>query len=137
MFFNKKFGWLGTLVLPNAALSILMPMLFWPLLLGVTAANVLAGRWWVIILFPLAIMLFQFVVSWIGLVLAKEKMRHLLVVPLTRLVYGPLRTYILYRSLLTALRGALVGWNKLRRTQTVNAPERDPPFRAAHQAAEE
>lgn len=137
MFFNKKFGWLGSFVLPNAALSILLPMLFWPLLLIITAANVFAGRWWVIILFPLIIMTFQLMVSWVGLVLAKESMRHLLMVPLTRLVYSPLRTYVLYRSLLTALRGALVGWNKLRRTKTVSVPGHAPPFQAVQPAAEE
>lgn len=137
MFFNKSFGWLGTLVLPNAALSILMPMLFWPLLLGVTAANVLAGRWWAVILFPLAIMIFQFFVAWVGLILAREKFRHLLAVPLTRLVYGPLRTYILYRSVLTALKGVFVGWNKFGRTKTVSGPGHAPPFRTARQSVEE
>lgn len=137
MFFNKRFGWLGSFVLPNAALSILVPMLFWPLLLGVTVANILAGRWWAVFLFLLIIMVFQFIVAWIGLALAKERPWYLSAVPLTKLVYGPLRTYILYRSLLTVLRGALVGWNKLRRTRTVNVPRRAQPSRAVRQAVEE
>lgn len=137
LFFNKKFGWLGSFVLPNAVLSILMPMIFWPLLLGVMAANILAGRWWIVVLFPLAIMIFQFVIAWIGLALAKEKLWYLSAVPLTKLVYGPLRTYILYRSLLTALRGALVSWNKLRRSSTVSLPERAPPSRVVRRAVEE
>lgn len=141
MFLNKKYGWLGMLVLPNAAFGILMPLIFWPLLLGLTLANILAGRWWVVALFIGLVMLVQFAVAWAALRLSGESPRHLVAVPLTRLVYGPLRTYILYRSLLTILRGALVGWNKLNRTKTVTSPEiepgRSPTFQAVRQAAEE
>src|SRR6185369_13789720 len=121
MFFSRRFGWLGSFVLPSATLMLLLPMLFWPLLLGVTVSNIVAGRWWVLLLFPLLIMAVQTFVAFIGLLFAKESMRHLFAVPVTRLIYGPLRTYILYRSLLTVLRGALVSWNKFKRTSTVKS----------------
>lgn len=137
MFFRKKYGWLGMLVLPNSALSVLLPMAFWPLLLGVTTANVLAGRWWVVALFFGLVVAVQFFVALAGLLVAGEKLRHLAVAPLTRLVYGPLRTYILYRSLLAVLRGALVGWNKVNRTSTVKAPEHVRSFQAVRRPAEE
>ena len=134
MFFNRQFGWLGMFVLPNAALSVLLPMLFWPFLVSLTVANVLAGRWWVMLIFFGVMLTLQFIVASVGLALARESPRHLLAVPLTRLVYAPLRTYILYRSLLTALSGAFVGWNKLNRSQTVTAPARSRPFRANQRA---
>lgn len=130
MFFNRRFGWLGMFVLPNAALSVLLPMLFWPFLVTLTAANVLAGRWWVMLIFFGVMLTLQFIVAGVGLALARESPRHLVAVPMTRLVYAPLRTYILYRSLLTALSGAFVGWNKVSRSQTVTAPARSRPFRA-------
>ncbi|HEY5805826.1 MAG TPA: bifunctional polysaccharide deacetylase/glycosyltransferase family 2 protein [Candidatus Saccharimonadales bacterium] len=138
MFFKKKYGWLGMVVLPNATLSVLMPMIFWPFLLVLAIANVLTGRWWVILLFLAIAVLLQIIVAGVALVIAKEKFRHLLVVPLTRFVYGPIRIYAIYRSLLLALKGALVGWNKLSRTSTVKPPpERTRPFRAAQRAAED
>jgi biofilm PGA synthesis N-glycosyltransferase PgaC len=141
MFFNKNHGWLGMFVLPNAALSVLMPMLFWPLLLGLAIANITAGRWWVIALFMGLfmglVMALQFIVAFVGLVLSREKFHHILASPLTRLVYSPLRTYILYRSLLTVLRGALVSWNKVNRTKTVTDPGHARSFQAVRQPSEE
>lgn len=125
MFFNRRFGWLGLFVLPGAAVTLLLPMIFWPLLIGVTVSNILNGRWWVVVLFSLIIMVLQAVVALVGLRFAGESLRHMLAVPITRLVYGPLRTYILYRSLLTVLRGALVTWNKFKRTDTIAAVPQD------------
>ena len=90
-----------------------------------------------VLLFLTIIVVFQFIVAWIGLVLAKERLSYLSAVPLTKLVYGPLRTYILFRSALAVLRGALVGWNKLRRTSTVSVPGRARPSRAVRRAVEE
>jgi biofilm PGA synthesis N-glycosyltransferase PgaC len=37
-----------------------------------------------------------------------------------RLIYEPLRAYLLYASLGTALRGIRLGWNKLDRTAHVD-----------------
>jgi biofilm PGA synthesis N-glycosyltransferase PgaC len=51
-----------------------------------------------------------------ALYLMKERPTHLLMVPLYRLIYEPLRAYLLYASLGTALRGVRLGWNKLART---------------------
>lgn len=137
MFFNKRFGWLGMLVLPNALLSVLIPIIFWPLLVALTIANIAAGRWWLMLLFLVVLFVLQFIVSFVGLTLAKEGYRNLVAVPLTRFVYAPLRTYILYRSVLTVLRGAFVGWDKLHRSNTAKAPGRARPFRATQPAAEE
>lgn len=137
MFFNKQYGLLGMFVLPNAAATILLPMLFWPLLVGLTITNLAAGRWWVIATFLAVIMALQFLIAGVALALAREKFSFILAVPMTRLVYGPLRIYILYRSLLTVLRGALVSWNKVSRTRTVRAPGHAPAFRAIQRPAEE
>src|SRR5690606_24950273 len=72
MFFNKRFGWLGMFVLPNAALSVLLPMVFWPLLVALTIANIMAGRWWVIAVFFGAMLVLQFAVACVGVMLYKE-----------------------------------------------------------------
>ena len=56
------------------------------------------------------------------MVLLRERPAHLLMVPLYRLIYEPLRAYLLYASLGTALRGVRLGWNKLARTAHVDEP---------------
>ncbi len=121
IFFNRRFGWLGLYVLPVASLTLLLPLLFWPLLFGVVVSNIISGNWLIVLLFPVVIMLVQTMVAFVGLRFAGESLRYLAAVPLTRLVYGPLRTYILGRTIITVLRGALVGWNKLKRTNTITA----------------
>jgi hypothetical protein len=39
-----------------------------------------------------------------------------------RFVYRPLLSYVIWKSILHALRGALVGWGKLQRTASVSMP---------------
>jgi cellulose synthase/poly-beta-1,6-N-acetylglucosamine synthase-like glycosyltransferase/peptidoglycan/xylan/chitin deacetylase (PgdA/CDA1 family) len=130
MFFKRKYGWLGMVILPNAALSILLPIIFWPLLLTLAIENLAAGRLWVILLFLVASLVLQVIIAFVGLRLAKEKLRYLVVVPMTRVMYGPLRTYLLYRSAVAMLRGVYVGWNKFARSRTVTV-QRSQPFRVA------
>jgi biofilm PGA synthesis N-glycosyltransferase PgaC len=43
------------------------------------------------------------------------------VVPVYRVIYEPLRTYLLYSTALAALRGREVGWKRVRRTGSVPA----------------
>ena len=39
-----------------------------------------------------------------------------------RFVYRPLLSYVIWKSILHALRGAWVGWGKLQRTASVSMP---------------
>jgi hypothetical protein len=70
----------------------------------------------------------QFAVFVVGLQLAmavvavrmvRERAWHLLVVPVYRLIYEPLRAYVLYRSLLIVAEGKALGWFHPARTNTV------------------
>ena len=47
--------------------------------------------------------------------------RALWIIP-QRFVYRPLLSYVIWKSILHAMRGALVGWGKLNRTATVSLP---------------
>jgi hypothetical protein len=99
----------------------MMPIIFMPVLVIVGISNILQGNGGIIIKFFIITMLLQFVVGFISILLARERLSYLFAVPMTRLVYGPLRTYLLYRSALAAMRGASVGWNKLSRTGSLAA----------------
>lgn len=117
---RRKYGWIGTLVMPMAVLTTLIPLVFWPSLIFINAQNVLAGNYTVILLFFLLSFSLQFLMALIAIFLSGEQLRRLWSVPFGRFVYGPIRTYILYKTVLTAIKGANVGWNKLVRTGTVN-----------------
>lgn len=122
MLFDRRYRWLGMFIMPNALISIILPLLFWPLLAYISIQNILAGNYKVILIYFLITMTLQFIVAVIGLRLAHERMGLLWAVPFARFIYGPLRLYILYKTVITALRGSYVGWNKLLRSGTATYP---------------
>lgn len=122
MIFNRHYRWLGFFVMPNSLIGIIIPLFFWPLLAYISIQNVINGNYMIIVLYFVVSLSLQFIVAAIGLRLARERMSYLWAVPFARFIYGPLRLYILYNTVLTALRGSYVGWNKLFRTGTATYP---------------
>jgi biofilm PGA synthesis N-glycosyltransferase PgaC len=121
MLFNGRYGWIGFFVLPNAILSILLPLIFGPILFVVALGNILDGNGEIVLLFFALTITIQFIFALTAIILARERLSHILALPLTRLIYFPLRSYLLYRSVGTAFKGAYVGWNKLSRTGSVKS----------------
>jgi len=64
----------------------------------------------------------QAVTAAVGVLLMRERLSHLLMVPAYRLIFEPLRAYLLYKAGYLAVRGVPVGWNKLTRTGALNRP---------------
>lgn len=116
---NAEYGWLGMFALPSIVIATIVPIVFWPLLFVLTIENVLSGNYRVIVLFFILSLAVQYVTSILGIALARERYSLLLAVPFARFIYGPIRVYILYKTLLTIVKGVDVGWNKLARTGTV------------------
>ncbi len=126
---RRKRGWLGMYVVPNAIFSVIVPVVFTPVLVIIALENIAAGQLSTILFYFMIISLIQFLAALIGLVLAREQFMHLIALPMYRFVYSPVRTYLLYASVFTMLKGAHVGWNKLKRTSTVTyhaTPKRKP-----------
>ena len=67
----------------------------------------------IILVFAALFTLGQGLICCFGLLLTRSSLRHLLVVPLFRIISEPLRVYLLYKSLFAALKGREHGWNKL------------------------
>jgi biofilm PGA synthesis N-glycosyltransferase PgaC len=122
MLFNRKYRWLGMFIMPNSLISIIIPLLFWPLLAYLSIQNILNGNFMILLIYFCITLTIQFIVSAIGLHLARERMTLLWAVPFARFIYGPIRLYILYKTVITALRGSYVGWNKLLRAGTATYP---------------
>jgi cellulose synthase/poly-beta-1,6-N-acetylglucosamine synthase-like glycosyltransferase/peptidoglycan/xylan/chitin deacetylase (PgdA/CDA1 family) len=119
-------GWLGWLVLPMYVSSIVLPLLFLPLTLLTTVLLVQQENWallaWCLLLFLGS----QLVSSAVAVLVLRERRSLLLMVPVYRLVFEPLRAYLLYTSVFMALRGARARWNKFARTGTVELPLATP-----------
>jgi cellulose synthase/poly-beta-1,6-N-acetylglucosamine synthase-like glycosyltransferase/peptidoglycan/xylan/chitin deacetylase (PgdA/CDA1 family) len=116
MILRPRYGWLGMFVLPLNVLTVLVPLVFTPFItLVVLRMLTEQGPLRVLLYFALFTLVYG-VLSAVAVWLMRERPGHLLMVPLYRLIYEPLRAYLLYASLGRALRGAGVGWNKLKRT---------------------
>jgi cellulose synthase/poly-beta-1,6-N-acetylglucosamine synthase-like glycosyltransferase/peptidoglycan/xylan/chitin deacetylase (PgdA/CDA1 family) len=125
--FRPRHRALGLLVMPYAVLSILVPLVFLPFTYAIIIQGLVTGNVRPIVLYLAVLTGYQFVIAAIAVWMTREKWRHLLVVPLYRLIYEPLRAYLLYAALLAVLRGRAMGWNKLTRTNSVTvAPPAGP-----------
>lgn len=118
---RPRYGVLGMIVLPYALVSLAVPLLFMPLTFVVAALNLANGNWRGIVTFALLVVVIHMVISAIGVAIAREKAWHLLVVPFYRLIYEPLRAYLLYATALRATKGQLVKWYRPNRTNSVVA----------------
>jgi cellulose synthase/poly-beta-1,6-N-acetylglucosamine synthase-like glycosyltransferase/peptidoglycan/xylan/chitin deacetylase (PgdA/CDA1 family) len=125
--FRPRHRALGLLVMPYAVLSILVPLVFLPFTYAIVIQGVVTGTVRPIVFYLAVLTAYQLVIAVIAVWLTREKWRHLLVVPLYRLIYEPLRAYLLYAALLAVLRGRAMGWHKLGRTGSVTlGPAVDP-----------
>lgn len=119
MIFKPSHGWLGLFVMPYAVFNTIMPIVFIPTLTLLALINIANGQYLTLLMFAGITLLIQFFASAMGVLLAKERLSLLLAVPFTRIVYSPIKTYLLYKSLLTMIRGSQVTWNKFGRTGAV------------------
>jgi len=132
MVFRRRYGPLGWFVLPTYVLSIAVPLVFLPFTTLMAVYAVQQQGMGVVVLYFLLFMLAHLAVAAVAVVLMHERADHLLLVPVYRVVFEPLRAYLLYTSVLMALRGVRAGWHKLARTGAVDtsvicaieAPER-------------
>lgn len=121
MILNPRYGWLGMLTLPFAVISVMLPLVFLPFVYAMGVV-LFEGQGLNMILFYVAVFIVaQLLIAAIAVWLMDEHPVHLLMVPLYRVIYEPLRAYILYKSAITILRGTRSSWNKLQRMGTVTA----------------
>jgi cellulose synthase/poly-beta-1,6-N-acetylglucosamine synthase-like glycosyltransferase/peptidoglycan/xylan/chitin deacetylase (PgdA/CDA1 family) len=122
MLLRPRYGALGMLVMPYTVLSVVVPLVFLPLAYWLVIQSVLEHDYRTVLIFFGALTAMHFVLAAVAVALTRERWWHLLVVPVYRVIYEPLRTYLLYSTALAVLRGRVVGWNKVHRTGTVYFP---------------
>lgn len=127
MLFNPRYGALGILTLPYAMISILVPLLFMPMTVIVAATNLAHGEWQAIALFAAFVAITHMIISIVAVIMVRESPMHLLMVPVYRLIYEPLRAYVIFGATLWALKGGTVGWYKPERTNSVLLPQGSLP----------
>jgi len=121
LLFRSRYGLLGWYTLPQYALAIILPIVFLPFVafMGIRTAQEQGIQ--VVLYYFLLFMLAHLIVAAVGIGLMREKWRHLWMVPIYRIVYEPLRAYLLYTAVYMAVRGVRAGWKKLARTGGLDA----------------
>jgi len=120
LLFRSRYGLLGWYVLPQHALAIIVPLVFLPFIvfMGIRTAHEQGIQ--VVLFYFLLFLAAHLIIAAVGIVLMREKWRHLWMVPVYRIVYEPLRAYLLYTAVYMAVRGVRAGWKKLARTGTLD-----------------
>lgn len=117
---KKRYGWLGIYVIPKAIFGIILQLVFTPLLIMVTLGNVMSGNTKTILIYTIVTFIALILTAGAGLILGRERWRYITSTPAFRIVYSPLRSFLLYAMLVAAVGGLDVGWNKVARHGTVS-----------------
>jgi cellulose synthase/poly-beta-1,6-N-acetylglucosamine synthase-like glycosyltransferase/peptidoglycan/xylan/chitin deacetylase (PgdA/CDA1 family) len=121
MLFRPRYGWLGSYVLPNYVLSIAVPIVFQPFTVAMVIMAIQTQGWGIVGVYFAIFLAVHLGVTAVSIALMRESWHHMLLVPLYRVIYEPLRTYLLYTSAYLAVRGVRMGWNKIARSGSVDA----------------
>jgi biofilm PGA synthesis N-glycosyltransferase PgaC len=89
-----------------------------PLTVIVALISLSHGEWQAIAIFSVFVAGTYMLISIVAVLMVRENLLHLLMVPIYRLIYEPLRAYVVFGSVVQALRGS-AGWYKPERTNSV------------------
>lgn len=120
LMFRRGCGVLGWYVLPNYVVSVIVPLLTLPFVALMAFVTVQQGGLPTLAVYFGLFLALHMMVAMVAVRLMGESWTHVLVVPLYRLVYEPLRAYLLYSCAIAAVKGTRMGWNKLDRTGSVD-----------------
>ncbi|MEP7160931.1 MAG: bifunctional polysaccharide deacetylase/glycosyltransferase family 2 protein [Dermatophilaceae bacterium] len=116
MMFRGRYGFLGWFVLPTYVASILIPLVFLPFVAVMAVQTVQVEGPAILVQYFLIFLAAHLVMATVAVRLMGQSWRLLLMVPIYRLVFEPLRAYLLYTSVARAIKGGRMAWNKLDRS---------------------
>lgn len=123
MILNPAHGWLGMVTLPAAVMSVVVPVVFMPLVYVMAVMTIRGQGLQLVLVYAGLFFGVQLVTALVSVRLMRERAVHLLMVPLYRVIYEPLRAYLLYKAAYAVLSGRRHSWRKGERTGTVDLPQ--------------
>jgi len=119
--FNHKYKNLGYIALPNIILfHFILPVLS-PFAELIMIFGILGGFWQQIITYYALFLAFDFGTALLAFSFEKEKFGKLWLILPQRIIYRQLMYWVLIKSIVSAIRGTLVGWGILKRTGKIKA----------------
>ena len=127
--FNKNYGTLGWVALPNILVfQILIPLIA-PLADLFMLIGILTGNGWMILKYYGLYMLIDLAVAVLAFVFEKENGFKLVWLIPQRIIYRWLMLYVLYKAIRRAIRGQLQSWGVLKRTGNMQENPRLKSFK--------
>lgn len=118
---NPKYGTLGLIALPNMWIFQIGFQAFSPLVDIMMIVSVLTGHFLLFAVYYAVFLVVDLLVGWLSFTLEGENKKSLIWLFIQRIVYRQFLYYVVIKSILTAIKGIHVGWNKLQRQGTVEA----------------
>ena len=119
MVFNWKYRALGWFSLPSVWFFQIILVAITPMVDLFLLASLPFGAWRAVLPFVIAFLSMDVLLATLACILERESvLRAWRILPM-RLIYRPMLSYVIWKAILRAIKGALVGWGKLERTASV------------------
>ncbi|HEY2614321.1 MAG TPA: glycosyltransferase [Chthoniobacterales bacterium] len=117
--FNWRYRALGWFSLPSVWFFQIILVAITPMVDLFLLASLPFGAWRAVLPFVIAFLSMDVILATLACILEGEPIiRAWRILPM-RLIYRPLLSYVIWKAILRAVKGALVGWGKLERTASV------------------
>jgi cellulose synthase/poly-beta-1,6-N-acetylglucosamine synthase-like glycosyltransferase len=119
MIFNWNYRALGWFSLPSVWFFQIILVAITPMIDLLLLASIPFGAWRAVLPFVVTFLAMDVILATMACILERESvLRAWRILPM-RLIYRPMLSYVIWKALLRAIKGALVGWGKLERTASV------------------
>jgi cellulose synthase/poly-beta-1,6-N-acetylglucosamine synthase-like glycosyltransferase/peptidoglycan/xylan/chitin deacetylase (PgdA/CDA1 family)/spore germination protein YaaH len=119
MIFNWKYRALGWFSLPSVWFFQIILVAITPIVDLFLLASLPFGAWRAVLPFVIAFLSMDVLLATLACILERESvLRAWRILPM-RLIYRPLLSYVIWKAILRAVKGAFVNWGKLERTASV------------------
>jgi len=121
MIFNWRYRALGWFSLPSVWFFQIMLVAITPMVDLFLLASLPFGAWRAVLPFVIAFLSMDVILATLACILERESvLRAWRILPM-RLIYRPMLSYVIWKAIFRAVKGAFVSWGKLERTASVPA----------------
>jgi cellulose synthase/poly-beta-1,6-N-acetylglucosamine synthase-like glycosyltransferase/peptidoglycan/xylan/chitin deacetylase (PgdA/CDA1 family)/spore germination protein YaaH len=119
MVFNWKYRALGLFSLPSVWFFQIILVAITPMVDLFLLASLPFGAWNAVLPFVIVFLSMDVVLATLACIIERESILVAWRILPMRLIYRPMLSYVIWKAILRAIKGALVGWGKLERTASV------------------
>lgn len=122
LLFNPSLKALGWFSLPSVWFFQIILVAFAPVIDALLIVSLILGSGSTIFLYFISFLAMDFFLACLACFMEREPMKNAFWIIPMRMIYRPLLSFVIWKAILRATKGALVGWGKLERTASVTTP---------------